>query len=489
MTSPLSALQPQLLWAHFDHLRQIPRSSGDEAAVRAHLVAWAKERGFEPVVDAVGNLCVRVPATKGHEHARTVILQGHLDMVAEKNKSSSHDFAKDPIGVRVDGHWVVADDTTLGADNGIGVAAALASADDPSCVHGPLELLFTIDEENGLTGANGLDGSMLKGRTLLNLDSEEDGALFVGCAGGTTTEIDVDLHRAPAPAGAVALEVTVSGLRGGHSGLNIHENRGNAHKILARILMGWLAKEPVRVDSFEGGNKSNAIPREATAVVVVSAELAEAAPVLVAEHVKKIATEYATIDPGLKVTIRRAEKMPATPADAASTKRLLQLLVGLPHGVLAMSRDIPGLTETSTNLAIVHATATGAHITTSTRSSVAVALRAGLDQANAVLALAGARFEETGAYPSWQPNMASPLLETCRRVHESMHGKRPKVTAIHAGLECGIIADRIGEAVDIISYGPEIAGAHAPGEKVDITSTARFWDFHKALLAALATEA
>ncbi|MCK6546659.1 aminoacyl-histidine dipeptidase [Myxococcota bacterium] len=485
MTSPLASLQPALLWSHFDRLRQIPRGSGDEAAVRAHLVAWAKERGFEPVLDRVGNLVVRVPASKGHEHARTVILQGHLDMVAEKNKSSSHDFTKDPIQVRVDGGWVIADETTLGADNGIGVAAALASADDPSCVHGPLELLFTIDEENGLTGANGLDGSLLRGRTLLNLDSEEDGTLFVGCAGGTTTEIDLDLHRTPATPGTVALEVSVAGLRGGHSGLNIHENRGNAIRILARILSAWLPMEPVRIDSIEGGNKSNAIPREATAIVTVSAALAERAAMLAAEHVKKIATEYQTIDPGLKVTVRPAPT-PATPADAESSKRLLQVLVALPHGVLAMSRDIPGLTETSTNLAIVHGTATGVHVTTSTRSSVAVALRAGLDQANAVLALAGARVEETGAYPSWQPNMASPLLETCKAVHRGLHGGLPKVTAIHAGLECGIIADQIGEAVDIISYGPEIAGAHAPGEKVDIASTARFWEFHKALLAALA---
>ncbi len=486
MSSSITTLQPEFIWKHFDALRQIPRASKNEAAVREHIKTWAATRHFEAVQDKAGNLCVRVPATKGHEAARTVILQGHLDMVAEKNKTSNHDFDKDPIQVRVDGDWVVADDTTLGADNGIGVAAALASADDPTVVHGPLELLFTIDEETGLTGATELDGSMLRGRILLNLDSEEDGTLFVGCAGGCTTEIEFDLARHAASGSWTALRIDVTGLRGGHSGLNIHENRGNSIKILARILNEWMASRDVLVDSIEGGNKHNAIPREASAIVLVPSAFADEAKASAAASLKQIITEYRTIDPGLTVTVTPVRDRLANPADAASSRRLVTMLVALPHGVISMSRDIPGLTETSTNLAIIRTDGAKILVTTSSRSSVAVALRAVLDQGNAVLRLAGARYQEVGAYPSWQPNMKSPLLQTCKSVYHSLYAKDPKVTAIHAGLECGIIADKVEGEVDIISYGPQLEGVHAPGEKVSISSVARFWDFHKKVLASLA---
>lgn len=486
MSSPISTLKPEYIWKHFDSLRQIPRPSKSEAAVREHVKKWAAERHFEAVQDKAGNVCVRVPATKGHENARIVILQGHLDMVAEKNKTSNHDFDKDPIQVRVDGDWVVADDTTLGADNGIGIAAAMASADDPSVVHGPLELLFTIDEETGLTGATELDGSILRGRTLLNLDSEEDGTLFVGCAGGCTTEVGMELARGAVSGSWKALQVTVSGLRGGHSGLNIHENRGNSIKILARILHAWMQKHDVLIDSIEGGNKHNAIPREASAIVLVPSSFAdEAAAIASAEH-KKIITEYMTIDPGLQVEVSAAGAAPSNPGQAASSRQLVTLLLGLPHGVLSMSRDIAGLTETSTNLAIIRTSGSSVKITTSSRSSVAAALRGALDQGNAVLKLAGARYEEVGAYPAWQPNMKSPLLQTCKSVYKSLYGKEPKVTAIHAGLECGIIADKVDGEVDIISYGPQLEGVHAPGEKVSISSVAKFWDFHKKVLAEIA---
>lgn len=486
MSSPIATLQPEFIWKHFDSLRQIPRPSKSEAAVSAHIKKWAAERGFESVEDKAGNLCVRVPATKGHEKARTVIMQGHLDMVAEKNKTSSHDFDKDPIQVVVDGDWVVAPDTTLGADNGIGVAAAMASADDPTVVHGPLELLFTVDEETGLTGATDLDGSILRGRTLLNLDSEEDGTLFVGCAGGCTTEITFEVARAAATGAWAAIRVDVTGLRGGHSGLNIHENRGNSIKILARVLHVWMEKHDILIDSIEGGNKHNAIPREASAVVLVPASFADEAAAIAAAEQKKILTEYLTIDPGMQISLTRVEAVPAKPANAASSKQLVTMLLAVPHGVLSMSRDIAGLTETSTNLAIIRTDGAVVHVTTSTRSSVAAALRAGLDQGNAVLKLAGAKYEEVGAYPSWQPNMKSPLLQTCKDVFKSLYGKEPKVTAIHAGLECGIIADKVDGEVDIISYGPELEGVHAPGEKVRISSVARFWDFHKKVLAEIA---
>ncbi len=486
MSTTISHLEPTSIWSHFDQLRQIPRPSKNEAAVRDHIKAWAVKRGFESVEDAAGNLCVRVPGSPGHENARIVIMQGHLDMVPEKNKTSNHDFDKDPIEVIIDGDWVVAPDTTLGADNGIGVAAAMASADDPACVHGPLELLFTIDEETGLTGATELDGSILKGRTLLNLDSEEDGTLFVGCAGGTTTEIKRDMPRAAAPAGWAALRIDVVGLRGGHSGLNIHENRGNSIKILARLLNRWMEKTDLRIDSFDGGNKHNAIPREAVAVVVVPAAFADGAVEFAAAEYKKILTEYESIDPGLAIHVTRLDVVPVAPGTEPAARALVTLLIGLPHGVLAMSRDIQGLTETSTNVAIIRTEGEAAYITTSSRSSVAIALRGALDQANAVIRMAGARFEEVGAYPAWQPNMKSPLLNTCKQVFTKLYGGTPKVTAIHAGLECGIIADKVDGDVDIISYGPQLEGVHAPGEKVCISSVARFWEFHKQVLAQLA---
>ncbi|MBI5538057.1 MAG: aminoacyl-histidine dipeptidase [Deltaproteobacteria bacterium] len=485
MTSPLAHLEPAYLWKHFDQLRQIPRPSRKEERVIEHVKKWAAERKFEVRQDAVGNICVVVPPTPGHEKAKIVIVQGHLDMVAEKDKATTFDFDKDPIEVRVDGDWVVADHTTLGADNGLGIAAAMASVDDPSVVHGPLELLFTIDEETALTGATHLDGSILKGRTLLNLDSEEDGAVFVGCAGGCTTTTKFDLVRAPAPAGYKALRVEVTGLKGGHSGLVIHENRGNSLKILARVLQQWMGKVDVLLHAIEGGNKHNAIPREASAVVLVPASFVEDGRSAAAAMQKKVLTEIATIDPGLEIKISEVAEAIAKPANAECTRRFVRMLIGLPHGVIAMSRDLAGLTETSTNLAVIQSDDAAVTITTSSRSSVEAALRFTLDQLNAVIELAGGKWSESGGYPGWQPNMASPLLKACKSVFHELRGKDPHVTAIHAGLECGIIGEKLGGA-DMISFGPLLEGVHAPGERVNIPSVARFWDFYKAVLRSLA---
>lgn len=485
MSSPLDRLEPSYVWKHFDQLRQIPRPSGKEEKVMAHIKKWAAERKFAVREDKVGNVCVVVPATPGHEKARTVIIQGHVDMVAEKHKATTFDFDKDPIEVRVDGDWLIAEHTTLGADNGMGIAAALASADDPTVVHGPLEILCTVDEETALTGATHLDPKLVQGRTLLNLDSEEDGTLFVGCAGGCTTTINLPAARAAMPADHVALRVEVSGLKGGHSGLAIHENRGNSIKVLARALHDWLAKVDLRVDSIEGGNKHNAIPREASAVVTIPKTFVEEARALAATMQKKALTELATIDPGLTITVTEVKEAVARPADQDSSRRLIAMLIGLPHGVLAMSRDIPGLTETSTNLAIIKSEDAGFQVISSTRSSVEAALRFGLDQSKAVVLLAGGKWSESGGYPGWQPNMSSPLLAACKNVFRELRGKDPHVTAIHAGLECGIIGEKVGGA-DMISFGPDLAGVHAPGEKVNIPSVGRFWEFHKALLKSLA---
>jgi dipeptidase D len=484
MSTPISSLEPKSLWGHFDQLLKVPRPSQHEEKVIAHLKQWAEAHNYSAEMDKVGNLVVRVPATKGHEKARPVILQGHVDIVAEKDKSTEFDFLKDGIKAEVDGEWVVAKHTTLGADNGIGVATALASADDPSVVHGPLELLFTIDEETALTGASGLDGKLLKGRTLVNLDSEEDGTLFVGCAGGCNTETSFTLERASMPAGYTVARIEVGGLKGGHSGLLIHENRGNSIKVLARVLRA-LDAHGVMLGSIEGGNKHNAIPREASAIVGLPASAVGAAQDVAAGVVKMELTERGTIDGELKVTIT-AVKDAAPVASAACTKRLTDLLLGLPNGVVTMSRDIPGLVETSTNLGVIHTEGDQVRVINCSRSAVAPALRNLLDQTAAVVRLAGGRSSEVGGYPGWQPDMTSALLKAARETYRKLRGNDPKVTAIHAGLECGIIGEALGGNVDKISYGPELQGVHAPGEKVNIPSVARFWEFHKALLASLA---
>ena len=486
MSSPITSLEPSVLWKHFDALRCIPRPSGHEEAAMAHLRSWAEARGLGHRGDAVGNLVIYVPGTNGREKAPTVILQGHVDMVAEKDKSTDFDFLKDPIEVVVEGDWVIAPKTTLGADNGIGVAAAQAVADDTAVSHGPLELLFTVDEETALTGATNLDGSLLAGRTLLNLDSEEDGTLFVGCAGGCTTDLVFDLSPRASPQGWTELEINVTGLKGGHSGLAIHENRGNAIKVLAELLSRKLARGLVRLVRIEGGNKHNAIPREASAAIAVPAGSAPVAEELAAAVARDTLQEIGGIDPDLRIEVRPVEGR-HTSASETTTTRLVRLLQALPHGALVMSRDIPGLVETSTNLAVASTADGRGEIVTSSRSSVAPALRKVLDQIRAVGELSGGSVSERNAYPGWQPNMASPLLALCRSTWQQLHGTEAHVTAVHAGLECGIINERLGGGVDMISFGPWLEGVHAPGEKVNWKTVQRFFAFLNAILERLSS--
>jgi len=452
----------------------------------AHLRSWAKGRGLVHRGDPVGNLIIYVPGTKGREKAPTVILQGHVDMVTEKDKSTNFDFLKDPIEVVVDGDWVIAPKTTLGADNGIGVAAAQAVADDTTIAHGPLELLFTVDEETALTGATNLEGSLLTGRTMLNLDSEEDGTLFVGCAGGCTTDLVFGLSPSAGPQGWTELEISVTGLKGGHSGLLIHENRGNAIKVLAELLARTLARGPLRLVRIEGGNKHNAIPREASAVIAVPAAAAPSVEELAAAVVRDTLQEIGRIDPHLHIEVRSVEGRHPS-ASETTTTRLVRLLQAVPHGALVMSRDIPGLVETSTNLAVASTTDGRSEIITSSRSSVAPALRKVLDQIRAVGELSGAGVSERNGYPGWQPNMASPLLALCRSTWKQLHGTEAHVTAVHAGLECGIINERLGGSVDTISFGPWLEGVHAPGEKVNWKTVQRFFAFLSAILERLSS--
>ena len=483
MSDALAGLEPRSLWGHFSAIAAIPRPSKHEERIVAWVRELAARHDFALATDAVGNLVLDVPASPGREAAPTVVIQGHLDMVGEKNSDVTHDFMNDPIRPRIDGEWVRATGTTLGADNGLGVAAALAVATDPAVVHGPLQLLFTLDEETGLTGAQGLDAGMIRGRTLLNLDSEEDGAIYVGCAGGADTHLLLQLQRAAPPAGARPYRLTVRGLLGGHSGMNIVENRGNAIKLLCRVLdaAGGAAVE-FALAELGGGRMHNAIPREAEALLHLGADAAQRLGPVVAGCLEEFRKELAGIDEGLEIELAAAEEAAGGDAlTAADRDRLLRLLLALPHGVLAMSQDIVGLVETSSNLAAVRPDGERLRVVTSSRSSLAPALRAVQGSIAAAAGLAGAEVETHDGYPGWKPDMNSAVLAVVREVYAGIWQQEPKVAAIHAGLECGLLGEKI-EGLDMISFGPRIEGAHSPDERAHIGSTARFW---KALVQVL----
>lgn len=486
MSDPLSQLQPRELWSHFAALSAIPRPSRHEERVVAWVHSLASERDWDVRSDSAGNLIVAVPASPGHERAAIVVLQSHLDMVCDKNEGVQHDFMKDPIVPWVDGEWVRARGTTLGADNGIGVAAALASATDTSVVHGPLELLFTLDEETGLNGALGLDGKLVHGRTLLNLDSEEDGKIFIGCAGGVDGRLHLAVDRVPAPPDHIALTVGVRGLRGGHSGLEIHENRGNALKLLVRLLLaGQESGLDLQLSELRGGTKHNAIPREATATIVLSASDEPRFRSVVACMLEGMRTELRGVDDGLDVQIASTSRATSV-ATRTGRDRLLRLMAALPHGVLGMSRDLPGLVETSSNLAVVQPEDGGWLLVTSSRSSVMPTLRAVQGAVRAAGELAGARVESADGYPGWKPDVASPLLAVVRDVYADLWGGPPVVTAVHAGLECGLLGERI-PGIDMVSFGPQIEGAHSPDERVHVPSVERFWTALTRVLKRLAS--
>jgi len=484
MSSPLEGLEPNLVWQYFDQIRMIPRPSKHEEKILAWLNDWASEKGFETRQDAVGNLVMKVPATEGYDGAETVVLQGHVDMVPEKNRDVDHDFMTDPIQLEKDGDWIIARETTLGSDNGVGVAMAMAAATDPECVHPPLELLFTVDEETGLTGANGLEGDILEGRQLINLDTEEDGAFYIGCAGGQDLHMLFPIERATSEL-PETVHLAVRGLRGGHSGVDIHENRANAVKLLARILSealnGGVAFDLVAI---EGGSKHNAIPREAFAELRLEAGGREKLQSIADALKTEFDGEFGRIDPDLSVEISEADVSDQA-FSSGLTARLLGALMAVPHGVMAMSRDVPGLVESSNNLAVVKVSDQNIEITTSTRSSVMPALRSGIAQVRSVFELAGATVESHGGYPGWAPDPDSHLLKVGQETFKSLFGREPKVTAIHAGLECGIIGEKI-PGIDMISLGPEIRSPHAPGEKVQISSVQNTWELLKAYLKALA---
>ncbi len=486
MKEAIEGLEPRALWEHFYQIAQIPRCSKHEEKIRDYVIEVAKRNGLEYKMDAVGNVVVKKPATPGYENKPGVVLQGHLDMVCEKNKDTEHDFSKDPIKLVRDGDWITADGTTLGADNGIGLAAALAVMESKDIQHGPMEFLFTIDEETGLTGATEISPDMLEGRYLLNMDSEEDGALYIGCAGGQDCELYLPVETEEVPAEFTAVQVKVGGLSGGHSGLNIHEGRGNAIKLLNRFLWKILPQVGGRLAYIEGGSKHNAIPREADAIVYL--------PTTRVEDLKKYAEDYqaiyrdelSAIDPDVTLTVvQDGFTAPEKMYTSQLHNKLLNLLYSIPHGVIAMSHAVPGLVETSTNLAVVGVKDNKVSILTSQRSSVGTELTDIHDMVRACGYQAGAEVHSGGGYPAWKPNPDSPLLKKSIEVFKSLFGKEPEIKAIHAGLECGIIGDKF-PGMDMISFGPTIEGAHSPDERVQISTVERFWKFLVKLIEHLA---
>jgi dipeptidase D len=480
-------LEPALLWQRFVEFTAIPRGSGNEEAAADYVIRRAKAIGGTHARDRAGNVVVRVPASPGRESAAAVCLQGHLDMVCEKRPEVKHDFLRDPIALVRDGDWIAARGTTLGADNGIAVAAILAAIEDPAVAHGPLEALFTVDEENGLTGASGLDSGLLTSRTLLNLDSEEEYALFVGCSGGIDSTGVLRFKREAAPKARAAVEVVVGGLKGGHSGLEIDRGRGNAIRYVARAAaeVAALGGRLVRVD---GGNKRNAIPRDATAVLLVQKDRAEAAVAATTALEAVARAELGAVDPGVTVTAKVVPARGARPLPRRVQERLLRLLLALPHGVLRMSPDIPGLVQTSTNLAVIATGRDRVTISTSQRSSVGSERDATAASVRAAFELAGAEIGSGAGYPGWKPNLDSPVLGRAAAVHRRLFGREPAIKAIHAGLECGIIGEKF-PGMDMVSFGPVMEGVHSPDERVNIPSVGRFWGYLTALLDDLSQPA
>jgi len=468
-------LEPKLVWKHFDEIRKIPRCSKHEEKIREYIVNFAKKQGLQTKVDSVGNVIIIKPAASGMQKKPTVILQGHMDMVCEKNRDVKFDFSKDPIQLKINGDLLTANGTTLGADNGIGLAISLAILEDKKLRHGPIESLYTIDEETGLTGAFSMKSDMLTGKIMLNLDSEDFGVITVGCAGGGDSMIEFPIKMQVIQSSRENIVVNVSGLRGGHSGVDIHEQRGNAIKILTRLLWKTSQKFDFSLFDIKGGDKHNAIPREAYAKL--SIEKKNKTEFIAALNVedKEILDEIKPIDPNLKVEVQSSEP-PKTVFDKHSQISLLNLLHGLPHGVHQMNYDIKTLVNTSTNLATISVKENTIVIGMSSRSPMKSALQDMRNRIKAIASLAGAKVSEGTPYPGWKPDLQSKILALSKKIFKDMFKTEPKIEAIHAGLECGIIGEKF-PAMDMISIGPTLKNPHSPEEQLHISTVDKFYKY------------
>ena len=473
-------LAPREIWKYFDILTQIPRPSKKEEMVIAYLIEFGKEHHLETIKDDAGNVIIKKKASKEFEKSPIVILQSHIDMVCEKNSNKTHNFEKDPIKTLIEGDWLTADGTTLGADNGIGVAAMLAILASDSIIHGPLECLFTVDEETGLTGAHALSPDILSGDILINLDTEEEGEIYMGCAGGRTTIGTMTYKQVAAPINYYWFKISVSGLQGGHSGADIHLELGNANKILNRYL--WKAHKQcgLMAADINGGNLHNAIAREAYAVAGVPSNKKEDIIILLNTLANDIKEELKHTDPLLQIKIETYDQ-PSYVIDNVSFEKLLNLIYVCPHGVLSMSKEVPGLVQSSSNLAAIKMEDSKIVIKTSQRSSCESQREDIVNQMIALFELAGAKVDVSDGYPGWQPNLDSRILKTAQSVYWKMFNKEPEVKAIHAGLECGLFLEKYPN-LDMVSCGPTIREAHSPDEKVNIPSVEKWWNYLLELL-------
>ena len=481
MKDIMKDLKPARVWHWFGEIMQIPRPSKHEERISAYLVNWGKEHGLETKSDKLGNVLIRKPASKGYEKSPMVCLQAHMDMVCEKNGDKKFDFMKDAIQPVLDGEWLTADGTTLGADDGIGVATILAILEDKKLQHPALEALITVDEETGLTGANGLSKSWLKSEILLNFDDEDEGEYCIGCAGGIDTTVELDYKMVAAPRGHKAFRLRVYGLKGGHSGDDINKGLGCANKLLNRLLWNGTYGHSMRLISIDGGNLRNAIAREAEAVVSVPEVEVRAFKTMVNRLGKSMQFEFRSTEPGLKFELKAVD-MPKQVIDVDTQTKLVNVLYACAHGVLAMSREIENFVETSTNLASIKMVASGRqpvagtiHIATSQRSSTESAKLAAAQKIEATFRLIGARVSHSDGYPGWTPNPDSRVLKVGVEVYKKMYGREPIVRAIHAGLECGLIGEKYPQ-MDMISYGPTLRGVHSPDERIEIKTVEMFWN-------------
>lgn len=468
---------------YFEEINAIPRCSRNEAGVCQWLQQWADHRKLPYDCDKGGNMVVRVPASSGYENSPTVVLQGHMDMVCEKTPDSSHDFDKDPIVSHLEGDWLTASDTTLGADNGIAIAYMLALVEDESIVHPPLELLFTVDEETGLNGAKLLGPDFVKGRVLINLDSEDEGIFTIGCAGGTDTTITLATENQSIPTASRFYHLVVGGLKGGHSGIDIHKHRGNANKILARTLAEVKKAGEVNLISLNGGSRKNAIPRDAEALVQTATSTDVDVERLVSQMEQTIQKEFAAIDNELFIRVKPVSEIPSENKALTqnATDHTIQILLSLPNGVSHMSPELEGVVETSSNLATVQLKNGHLTVLSSQRSASVSRLDEITSCVHAIAKLANAEFEDQDAYPPWQPRVDSVLLSRSKKTYRSLYGQDPVVQVIHAGLECAVIGD-VYPGMDMISFGPTIRNPHSPDERIWVPSIDKVWGFLVALL-------
>lgn len=480
-------LRPAVVFHYFDEVCQVPRPSKKEEKIRAYLLDFAKKHNLEAKTDEAGNVLIKKAASAGMENLKTVILQSHIDMVCEKNKDTEHNFETDPIQTYIDGEWLRAKGTTLGADNGIGVATELAVLASDDIKHGPIECLFTVDEETGLTGAFALKEGFMNGDILLNLDSEDDGELFIGCAGGANTTAIYPFPTEKAPQGWFFFRVSVKGLTGGHSGDDISKNRANANKLLNRFLVQTMQKYGMRLADIEGGNLHNAIPREAHALCAVPMEYKEAVRVDLNIFISEIENEYSATEPNLSIDLE-SEAPVEYVMEQKAMERFLLSIYAVHHGVYAMSQDIPGLVETSSNLASIKVCDGTIKVVTSQRSSILSSRKDMSQMVSAAFILGGATVTTGEGYPGWKPNPSSEILKIAVESYKRLFGVEPKVKAIHAGLECGLFLQKY-PSLDMVSFGPTLRGVHSPDERMLIPTVEKFWNHLLDILAHIPAKA